>query len=335
MDSRLLDDYACPSRWFFKSAASWREGLQSKVGLLDDARGSVEKSIAENAVDHAMVVGQREIHHRADCDRILAVHFDNHRALLQLPHPENAELRLVDNREAKKISFAARVRERKAATSQIVRGYLAIRHLAAQALDFARDADYGHALGPFDYRNEQALFGVHRDAKVDLPANHKRVAGHGSVHTRKFLQRADGGGGHQRQHREREALAFLEGRLMLFAQAHHRAHVHLRERSYVRRMGFGINHVLSDQLAPAAEGFDDVSLTRLIYGRRVHGGWRGGRRRGCGLLGGSRLAGRRGGAAQRIQVLEQIALGDAPVYSGAGDTVKVDAVLLRHPHYHW
>src|SRR5579862_4572257 len=97
-----------------------RSGSQFEVGFFEDAGGAVQEAVAEDAVDDAMVVRQRQVHHGADCERVGAVNLDDYRSLLHLAHPQDTDLRLIDDREAVKIALAPRIRERKTAAREIV-----------------------------------------------------------------------------------------------------------------------------------------------------------------------------------------------------------------------
>ncbi len=55
-----------------------------------------EELVGDGAVDHAVVVGHRQVHHRADRDGVV----DHHRALLDPADAEDRDLRLVDDRQA-------------------------------------------------------------------------------------------------------------------------------------------------------------------------------------------------------------------------------------------
>src|SRR5262249_7270934 len=81
--------------------------LQFEVGFFQNSRSAEQKTITQHAVDHPMVIRERQVHHGADRKRILAIRFDHHRALLDLAHAQDADLRLVDNRESEQVSLAA------------------------------------------------------------------------------------------------------------------------------------------------------------------------------------------------------------------------------------
>src|SRR6267142_2628204 len=79
------------------------------------------------AVDHAVIVGQRQIHHRADLD--LAA--DHHRTLLDLVHAQNAGLRRVEDRRRHQRAIDAAVGDGEGAALQLVDLELAVAGAAA------------------------------------------------------------------------------------------------------------------------------------------------------------------------------------------------------------
>ena len=67
---------------------------QQRLRVLDQFLDAHQELHRLAAIDDAVVVGEREVHHRADHD--LAVERD--RALLDLVHAEDADLRRVEDR---------------------------------------------------------------------------------------------------------------------------------------------------------------------------------------------------------------------------------------------
>ncbi len=49
--------------------------LQFEVGFFENSRRSIEKAVAQHAVDDTMVVRKRQVHHGANRDRVGAVNF--------------------------------------------------------------------------------------------------------------------------------------------------------------------------------------------------------------------------------------------------------------------
>ena len=93
------------------------EGALLEPGLhRDQEAGGV------GAVDDAVVVGQGQVDHRADRDRLAAVGVgDDDRALDDRAGAEDRDLRLVDDRGVEQRAAAAGVGQREGATAELVR----------------------------------------------------------------------------------------------------------------------------------------------------------------------------------------------------------------------
>src|SRR6266568_2183282 len=74
------------------------------------------------AVDHAVIVGQRQIHHRADLDPAA----DRHRAFLDLVHAENGGLRRVQDRRRHQRTVDAAIGDGEGAALHLVDLELAV-----------------------------------------------------------------------------------------------------------------------------------------------------------------------------------------------------------------
>src|SRR5208337_2651939 len=116
----------------------------------------------------AMVVGECEIHHGANRDRVVAVNLDDDRPLLHFAHPQDAGLWLIDDRKSVQIPLSPRIGDGKAAAREIVRADFLLGDSAAQTLDRARNSHHRHAFGGPYYRDQQAFVSIHRDAEIDF-----------------------------------------------------------------------------------------------------------------------------------------------------------------------
>ena len=61
-------------------------GSEVELGLLQELADAVEEAVRRRAVDGAVVVGEREVHDRADDDRVLAADRADDRPLHDLAH---------------------------------------------------------------------------------------------------------------------------------------------------------------------------------------------------------------------------------------------------------
>src|SRR2546430_12911762 len=55
--------------------------LELELRFLDQLADAVQEPVAGHAVDHAVIVRERQVHHRPDDDGVLAVQIPHHRAL--------------------------------------------------------------------------------------------------------------------------------------------------------------------------------------------------------------------------------------------------------------
>src|SRR5579872_2913145 len=114
------------------NAACEPEASKFEVGFFEDAGGAIEEAVAEHAVHHTMVIGERQVHHDANRKRVGAIDLDDDRTLLDLAHPQDSDLRLIDDREAVEIALAAGIGKREAAAAEIIGGDFFLLHLAAE-----------------------------------------------------------------------------------------------------------------------------------------------------------------------------------------------------------
>src|SRR3954470_3227567 len=114
------------------------------------------------AVDDAVIVGQRQIHHRADLD--LAA--DDHRPLLDLVHAENAGLRRVQDRGRHQRAVDAAVRDGEGAALHLVDLELAIAGAAAEIGDALLDVGDRLVVAVAHHGHNEALVGADGDADV-------------------------------------------------------------------------------------------------------------------------------------------------------------------------
>src|SRR5258707_6150249 len=125
----------------------------------------VQELMGDGAVDHAVVVAQRHVAHRADGDGIV----DDHGPLLDGAEAENADVGLADDRQAEEAAENAGIGDGEGAFLN----FLGLELLAAGALcevvQVALDAKDVLLVGVLDYANDQSPIDGHGDADGDLP----------------------------------------------------------------------------------------------------------------------------------------------------------------------
>src|SRR5690606_23771125 len=247
------------------------------------------------AVDDAVVVGQRDVHHRRGHD--LAVLDD--RALLDRVHAEDRRLRRAHDRGREQRAEGAAVGDGERAALQV----LELEPALARGLGVVGDAlpDLGEApaLDVAQPRRDQAAGGGDRHRDVGVAVVDDVVAVDRGVDDREALQRVGGGLGEEAHEAELDAVLLLELLAQLLAQGHDLAEVDLVERGQHRDRLLRLHQALGDALADAGHRHP--------------------------LLG-ARAAGDRAGAAGGE--VDQVLLGHRAAAAGALHLRGVDAVLL-------
>ena len=104
---------APPSSWTVRSS-------EREARLLDELAHAMQEAVAGDAVDDAMVVRERQVHHLPHHDGVLAVQLAHHRPLDDLPHAQDPDLRLVDDRRPEEVALEPRVRDGERPARQLV-----------------------------------------------------------------------------------------------------------------------------------------------------------------------------------------------------------------------
>src|SRR5437763_11115557 len=114
------------------------------------------------AVDHAVIVGQRKIHHRPDLD----LAGDCHRSLLDLVHAEDARLRRIQDRRRHQRAVDTAVRDREGATLHLVDLELAVAGTATEVGDALLDVGDRFMIAVSHHWNDETSVGADGDADV-------------------------------------------------------------------------------------------------------------------------------------------------------------------------
>src|SRR6185312_11953650 len=317
--------------------------LEAEVGLeralLETVLHRDEEPGGVGAVHEPVVVGQRQVDHGADRDDFAEgrVH-DDDGALDHAADAEDAHLRLVDDRRVEQRAAAAGVGQRERAAGQFVRADLAVAGAAREVGDLAGEAADVQVAGAVDHWHHQAALGVHRDAEVlgGVVGDFLRLAVDDRVQHWVHLECLDGRLREERQERELDALAGLEGRLGPVAEPGDVRDVGLDHGGELCRGLQRLDHPLGDDLTReghplrgAAQGGRHDRRPcgrgggrRRGRGRRRGGGGGGRRGRGGGGFGGRGFRG-----ALRAGRLKDVLLADPAADPGADDRLKRHAVL--------
>jgi hypothetical protein len=170
------------------------------------------------AVDDAVIVAERQVHHRPDHD--LAA--DHDRPVLDLVHAENARLRRVEDRRRHQRPVNAAVGNRERAALHVRHRQLAVARGDAQPADILLDLGDRHLVGIAHDRHDEALFGADGDADMGIVLEDDVGAVDLGVDRGDFLQRVGHGLGEEAHEAELHAVLLLEHVLVLGTQRHHR-----------------------------------------------------------------------------------------------------------------
>ena len=145
------------------SRPSAPEGLQIQHQpgrILDDLLDAHQEGDRLAAVDDAVIVGEREIHHRPRLD--LAAH--HHRPFLDLVHAEDAGLRRVEDRRRHQRAVDAAIGDGEGAALHLLDLERALTRAAAQIGDLLLDVGEQFPIAVAHHRNDEAFVGPDRDA---------------------------------------------------------------------------------------------------------------------------------------------------------------------------
>src|ERR1700722_1284211 len=131
--------------------------------------------VSGGAVDHAMVVGQGQIDHRANRDGVV----DHYRTLLDGAKAQDSDVRLVDDRQAEQAAKYAGVGDGEGAFGNFFGFQFLGTGTLGQVVHRARDAQEIFLFGVLDDWNDQAPIKRDGDADVAFLVQHDVGAVHG------------------------------------------------------------------------------------------------------------------------------------------------------------
>ena len=267
---------------------------------------------AVGAVDHPVIVRQRQRQHQPRHERAVLVH----RAVCGARHAEDGDLGRVDDRRERRATDAAQARDREAAALHLGGRQLARPRLLAQRRQLARQLEHVLAVRVAHDRHDQPVGRVGREAHVHVVLHHQ-LAGlqvQRRAEQRKGLQRLHARAHHERQRRQLEA-ARRRLVLELHARGFHLGDVGLVELGHVRHVDPArVQPRARDLLDAAQRAALDRAERREVHRRHTRQRRAGHRRR----LG-----------QQSLDVRLDVLLGDPPLGTATGDPAEVHAQLAR------
>src|SRR4029434_4175074 len=190
-------------------------------GLFDAA----EKGDCFPAVDDAVVIGPRDVHHGTNDHPALPCH----RPLLNSVHSQDAALRRINDRRGQQGAIDAAVADRESATLELFEFEFAFLCTPDKVGNGELDFGETHSLGMAQNRHHQASAAADRYADIKIVAVDDVVAAYLSVDLRDELERVDRGFDKKRHEAELNLVLLLETCLVLFAQRHDGRHIDLVE----------------------------------------------------------------------------------------------------------
>src|SRR2546422_8343359 len=226
-----------------------RSGLagihENRRGMFEVVPDRLDERRPHVTIDYAVVEGARQVHHFPNRDLVVS----DDRPLLDLVHPEDRDLRPVDNRRGEDAAFFAERGDREGGSLDVLQREFLVAGRRGETIDFLREVPEALLVGLMDDGHREALVRGRRDADVvvslddDLPS----LVVDGGVQGREFYQRREDGLDEEREEGEFDSLA-LRGGLQMVAQVDELGHVDLFHVREVSRGGVGLRHLLEDPL---------------------------------------------------------------------------------------
>src|SRR2546427_12474985 len=170
-----------------------RPSLQLELRFLDQLAHAVQEPVSGHAVDHPVIVRERKVHHLATADGFLAVQLPHHRALDDLAHAQDADLRLVDDGGPEQVPLQPGIGDGERPAGQLVRRDLAGARARGEIVDRAGQPEHAQLVRLADDRNEESLLRLHSDAEVHVLAQDDALVLDDGVEARELRQRLHGG----------------------------------------------------------------------------------------------------------------------------------------------
>src|SRR5262245_13313626 len=179
---------------------------QNPRRILEQPLDVAEKSDRFAAVDDAVVVSERHVHHRTNDD----LSFSGNGSFLNRVHPKDAALRRIDDRGRKQRTVDASVGNRKGAAPQLIEIELVSFGPAREIVDGALDLCEAHAFGVAEHRNHEASAAADGDADVIIVAIDDIGTAHLGINLWDELEGLDGRLDEERHDAELDGIFLLE-----------------------------------------------------------------------------------------------------------------------------
>eukprot|EP00123_Amoebidium_parasiticum_P007891 comp18441_c0_seq1/m.19703 comp18441_c0_seq1/g.19703 ORF comp18441_c0_seq1/g.19703 comp18441_c0_seq1/m.19703 type:complete len:546 (+) comp18441_c0_seq1:59-1696(+) len=217
---------ATPGRhWNFMEFQANLQAEEKAGGVLDGGLDVAQECHSLPAVNQAVVVGQRNVHHGPDLN--LAV--DSHGAVEDTVHAENSRLGGVDDGGAHEGAKDPPVGDGEGTAGHVFNGNLAVAGLLAQGGNCLLEISVVVVVAPTDHRHNQTLGGGNSHADVDGVTVDDLLAINDGIDDRLVLECRCRAGQESRHEAQLDTVGLEEVVLELVAQSHDVAHVDLVE----------------------------------------------------------------------------------------------------------
>src|SRR5882757_812043 len=197
------------------------------------------------AVDDAVIVGQRDVHHGTN--HHLTV--DGHRPILNLMHAEYGALRRIDDGRRQQRPEHAAIGDGEGAAGQFLHRDGPRTRARGEVGDGFLDVGKTRLVRVPQYGNDQSAIRRNGDSDVEVLLIYDVVALDGRIHRREFLQRFDAGLGKEGHEAELDAVLLLELILVAAPQFVDSVQVHFVEGGEQGLSGLRLHHALGDARA--------------------------------------------------------------------------------------
>src|SRR5580658_8038143 len=219
--------------------------------------------VGYGAVDEAVVVAEREVNDRADGDGIVAFFVGDDEGLLgDAAHAHDGGIGLIDDGQAEDGAELAGVGDGERGTFDIFR----LEFFAAGAFpevgDATLQAEEVEVASVLEDGNDESPVEGDRNAYVNIAVVADVIAFERGVDDWPLLYRDDGGAHEERHEGEADAVALLEGVLVLGAQGYYASEIHFIHAVDVSAGAARLNHALSDDLAHVGHGHEIAGIGR-------------------------------------------------------------------------
>ena len=225
---------------------------QNPGGILEQVFQAFEPGDGFAAVDEAMVVGESDVHHRANDD----VAFASDGPVLDGVQAEDATLRRVYDGGGEQGTVDTAVADGEGAALEFFEFQFVIARAFAEVGDGEFDFGEAHAFGVAEDRHDEAFAAADGDTDIEEIVIDNISTTNFGIERRELFEGLDASLHEERHEAELDVVLLLEGLAVFFAQGHDVAHVDFVEGGEQRGGVLGLDEALGHGTTQAAHGND-------------------------------------------------------------------------------